>query len=268
MMSDIATNKRMAMVLVVVQAALLGTLLVYPNELVAILALVSFIAAALVWRFGYLIKPTIAKKTHVIEGFGKYEIPPSQDVVIKKHGNRYYAAAYLLVRFTQSSTEKSPEQIALARQSYERALSSLNYVYKISNMVCPVDLTDFVDRIKEKRSDAEAKLSELASLPSSSNQGSEMARLKREIESYEKQLEKILEGERPMRVMNFAMTCASSASRDEAISKAKQQAAEIKTVIASTLDTEVQHLKGDEMKNCFEWEHMLPEKNEVDEHLY
>jgi len=95
-----------------------------------------------------------------------------------------------------------------------------------------------------------------------------MARLKREIESYEKQLEKILEGERPMRVMNFAMTCASSASRDEAISKAKQQAAEIKTVIASTLDTEVQHLKGDEMKNCFEWEHMLPEKNEVDEHLY
>lgn len=268
MFNEVMTNKRMAILIVLVQFALLAVLIFYPNEIVVVAAILSFVAAAIVWRFGFMIKPAFAKHAHIIEGFGKYEISQAQDVIVKKHGNRYFAATYLLVNFTQSSTEKSADQVMLTRQGYERALSSLNYVYKISNMVCPVDLTGFVDKIKEKRSKAEARLSELASLPQSSNQGSEMARLRREIESCGKQLEKILGGERPMKVVNFVMTCASSPSRDDAISKTKQQAAEIKTVVSSTLDTEVKQLTGDDMKQCFEWEHMLPEKEGIDEFLY
>ncbi len=266
--SDLMTNKRMATTIVAVQIVLLAILVFYPNELIAIGAVASFVIAAAVWRFGFILKPILAKQANIMEGFGKYEIPPSQDVIVKKESDRYYASAYLLVRFTQSSTEKTPEQIALTRQSYERALSSLNYVYKISNMICPVDLSGFLDKIKERRSSAESRLSELQSLPPSTNQGADMTRLKREIESYENQLDKILEGERPMRVLNFAMTCATSHSRDDAVAKAKQQAAELKTVIASTLDTEVLHLGGDEMKRCFEWDHMLPEKYSIDEALY
>lgn len=268
MHSDLMTNRRMALAVAAVQIVLLVTLVFYPNGAIALAAVASFVLAAVVWRFGFIIKPILARQANVLEGFGKYEIPSSQDIVIKKEGDRYFASAYLLVRFTQSSTEKTPEQIALTRQSYERALSSLNYLYKISNMVCPVDLSAFGDRIKERRSNAESKLSELQSLPPTTNQGAEMARLRREIESYESQLAKILEGERPMRVLNFAMTCASSQSKDEAVAKAKQQAAELKTVISSTLDTEVLHLGGDEMKRCFEWEHMLPDKDNADEALY
>ncbi|MFH1393822.1 MAG: hypothetical protein ABII71_05690 [Candidatus Micrarchaeota archaeon] len=268
MHSDIVTNRRLAMMIVAVQLLLLGALVFYPDGLIAIAAIFSFIAAAAVWRFGFLLKPLIARQANILEGFGKYEIPPSQDIILKKEGNRYYAAAYLLVRFTQSSTEKGPEQIALLRQSYERALSSLNYVYKISNMVCPVELAPYVDDIKERRSKAETRLSELSSLPASANQGSDMARLKREIESCGSQLERIQSGERPMRVMNYAMTCASSLSRDDAIAKARQQAAELKTLVASTLDTEILQLSGDDMKRCFEWEHMLPGKDESEEFLY
>ena len=221
MHGELVTNKRFAAAVVAVQVVLLAAIIFTGNEAVAIAAVISFVIAAAVWRFGFLIKPAIAKSAHVIEGFGKYEVPDSQDVVVKKEGNKYYASAYLLVRYTQSSTEKTAEQIAISRQSYERALSSLNYVYKISNMVCPVDLTPYVDKIKEKRSNAETKLSELASLPASSNQGGEMARLKREIESCESQLERIQSGERPMRVLNYAMTCASSHSKDDAIARAR-----------------------------------------------
>jgi hypothetical protein len=135
-------------------------------------------------------------------------------------------------------------------------------------MVCPVDLSPFVDKIKERRSNCEARISELASLPSSSNQGADMARLKREIESCENQLSRIQSGERPMKVLNFAMTCAASNSKDDAIAKVKAQAAELKTVVSSTLDTEILHLKGDDLKLCFEWDHMLPSKDEYDEFLY
>jgi hypothetical protein len=258
----------MAVLIVLVQLALLGALLLFPNSLIAILAIFSFVLAAAVWRFGFLIKPIVARHANVLEGFGKYEVPSSQDVVVKKNGNKYYATAFLLVRFTQSATEKTPDQIAVMRQSYERALSSLNYVYKISNMVCPVDLTPHVNRIKERRSNAEARLSEISSLPASSNTGAEMALLRREIESCENQLQKIQAGERPMKVVNFAMTTASSHSKDDAIKKVKQQAAELKTVISSTLDTEVLQLTGDEMKRSFEWEYMLPEREESEEFLY
>jgi hypothetical protein len=135
-------------------------------------------------------------------------------------------------------------------------------------MVCPVDLSKHVEKIKERRSKAESRLSEVSSLPATANQGSEMARLKREIESCENQLERIQSGERPMKVLNFAMTCASSHSRDDAVSKVMQQAAELKTLVSSTLDTEISQLRGDEMKRCFEWDYMLPEKEEHEEFLY
>jgi hypothetical protein len=268
MYEDILTNKRMAIALVLIQLLLLGALIFYPNAFIAIGALLSFLIAAAIWRFGFLIKPILAKHSHLVEGFGKYEIPPSQDVIVKKIGNMYYATAYMLVRFTQSASEKTPDQIYVMRQSYERALSSLNYVYKLSNMVCPIDLTPYVDSIKERRSKAEARVSELTSIPPSSSTGSEIALLKREIDSCEKQLAKIQAGERPMQVLNVAMTCASSHSKDEAISKAHSQSAEMRTVIGSTLDTEVSLLKGDEMKRCFEWEYALPGRESIDDFLY
>jgi hypothetical protein len=268
MYNDIMTNRRLAMAIVLVQLLLLGGLFLYQNFFIAIAAVVSFVVAAAVWRFGFVIKPIIAHQTNVIEGFGNYEIPPSQDVLIKKEGNRYFASAYMLIRFTHSSTEKTPEQIAVMRQAYERTISSLNYVYKISNLICPVDITPYVDKIKEKRSSAESRLSEISSLPPTSNQGAEIARLKREIESFETQLERIQAGERPMKSVNYAVTCASSTSKDDAMAKAKQQAAELKTMIAGTMDSEVIPLCGDDIKRCFEWEFILPEKGHTDDFLY
>jgi len=268
MNSDIMTNRRMAILVALVQLALLTGLVLYPNFIIAVAAIISFFIAAGVWRFGFLIKPIITRQANVMEGFGKYEIPPSQDLIIKKDGNRYYATAYMLVRFTHSSTEKTPEQVASMRQSYERAISSLNYVCRLSSMVCPIDLSPHVERIKERRSNAETKLSEITSLPASSNQGAEMARLKREIESHSAQLERIQSGERPMRVINFVMTCAPGSSKDEAMVKVKQQATELKTVLASTLDTEVLPLAGDALKRCFEWDFTLPEKEKVDDFIY
>jgi hypothetical protein len=71
-----------------------------------------------------------------------------------------------------------------------------------------------------------------------------------------------------MMVLNYAMTCAASHSKEGAIAKARQQVAELKTVISSTLDTETIQLSGDDMKRCFEWEQMLPEKEESDEFTY
>ncbi len=259
MESEMLTNKRMAIAVVLAQLALLTILLVYPNLFIAIIALLSFVIAASVWRFGYLLKPIITRHAAVVEGFGRYEIPSSQDIIVKSQGDRYFATSYLLIRFAQSAIEKTPEQISLMKQGYERTLSSLRCACKISNMVCPVDLSGHSERIKESRSKAESRLSELESLPPSANSGAEITHLKREIESCSTQLERIMAGDRPMRMLNFAMTCASDRSMDAAMAKARAQAAELKAVLSGTLDCEVTVLAGDELKRCFEWEHMLPE---------
>ena len=169
MHSEILTNKRMAIAVVAAQLVLLAVLLLFPNPIIAILAALSFVAAASVWRFGYLLKPIITKQAGIIEGFGKFEIPSSQDIIVKKQGDRYFASSYLLIKFPHSATEKTPEQISLMKQSYQRSISSISSVCKISNMVCPVDLTKYTDRIKENRSRAESRLSELEALPPSAN---------------------------------------------------------------------------------------------------
>ena len=71
-----------------------------------------------------------------------------------------------------------------------------------------------------------------------------------------------------MRVLNFAMTSATSHSKDDAISKVKAQAAELKTVLSSTLDSEVNTLSGDDLKLCFQWDYLLPDKRASDEFLF
>jgi len=268
MFEDIMTNKKMAIGVMFMQLVLLFLIIIQGNWVLSLVALLSFLVAATIWRFGYVIKPMLCRQAHVVEGFGSYEIPPSQDVIIKKNGSRYYATAYLMVNFSQSSTEKTPEQLALTRQSYERAVSSLNYVYKLSNMVCPVDLKAHVDVLKERRGKAETRLSELLSLPPSANQAAEISKLRREIESYDTQLERIQTGERPMRVINFASTSAAGETKDEAMLKARQQANELKTVISSTMDTEVTVLGGDDMKKCFEWDYALPNEQQFGDIAY
>lgn len=84
MFNDILTNKKMALLMILVQIILLFALIIYQNIIVALLAIISFLFAATIWRFGFMIKPIISRNIHYIEAFGTYEIPSSEDVIVKK----------------------------------------------------------------------------------------------------------------------------------------------------------------------------------------
>jgi hypothetical protein len=268
MFSDMVTNKKMAIGILVVQAMLLFAIFLTGNLLFAILAIVSFVIASVIWRFGYMIQPILTRKAAITETFGNYEIPPERDLIVQKAGGKYLASSFVSLDFSQSSTEKNAEQLALMRRSYERAISSVNYTYKLSCMICPVDLSMHTNKIKEKRSNAESRLSELASLPSSANQAAEMSKLRREIEFFDTQLEKIQSGEKPMKAVNYAMTTAESGSKEEAMMRARQQALELKSLLASNLDSTINVLRGSQLKRCFEWERQLPDKEMFDDFRY
>ena len=61
-----------------------------------------------------------------------------------------------------------------------------------------------------------------------------------------------------MAVIAYAMTTATGASKEGAIANVRAQARQLKTIIANSLNVEVEWLTADEMLKCFEWERFLP----------
>lgn len=259
--SDDLTNKRFAMMTFAIELLALVLAVLTGSWLFVLAALVFMAITVGLWKYGYIMVPSLIARMRVVEVRDKYEIPPSQDVVLKKVGNKYYCSAFLMARVNESVTDR-PETAKSAMEYFEKAITSVKHVAKFSTLIYNIDLDRYVDRIKAARAKAETQRSQLAAAPQSANQLADMARFEREIAMYTKQLERVSTGERPMSVLSYIMTTASAGNRDEAMERARNQASEIKTVIASALDVDVVPLMGEDMKRCFEWEFTLPSERE------
>jgi hypothetical protein len=231
--------------------------LLYGNPLLPLIAAAFFTMTMLLWRYGYLFIPVITKATNIIEMRGAYEVPSTRDYIIKKNESGYYASKFLEVRFYESSMDKSGDEKRTMFESFERAISSLKYIVKISLMVSTLDLSKHIDEIKTKRSSAEAKKAKETKLARD-----ESLRLDRELAYWNRLLDRITQGERPVEVIAFASTTAFGLTRDEALSRVSRQSKELKTILSSSLGCDVRHLKDLDMLKCFEWEYFFPTTQE------
>jgi hypothetical protein len=75
---------------------------------------------------------------------------------------------------------------------------------------------------------------------------------------YEAQLARISSGERPLGLIAYAMTTGVGITKEAAVAVAKNQAAELKTLLANALNVEVSYLYGEDMKKCYEMEAIIP----------
>ena len=116
-------------------------------------------------------------------------------------------------------------------EAFERAISSLKYVVKISLLISAIDLSKHIEEIKTKRSSAESKKSKYTK-----DSSSESIMLDREIAMYNRLLDKITHGERPVELIAFASTTSFGLTREEAIAKVNRQAKELKTILSVHLD--------------------------------
>jgi len=95
----------------------------------------------LFWKYGYIMVPLLTQRTKVImmsdEGF---EIPPSQDVIVKNAGGVFYASSFLGIKIFESATEKTTEENIAYSQFFERAISNLKYVTKIAYLLYVEDV--------------------------------------------------------------------------------------------------------------------------------
>jgi len=214
-----------------------------------------FFLTLLIWKYGYWIIPFFTRGLRIIEIRDGHEIPPSQDVVLKKTKSGYIATMFLGITLNESASGKSEQQKALMMELFERALSSMRCVAKVCVMVDNIDMSDYIDKLKERRGLSETRLSQLHGRQGKS---ADVARIEREIAYYTRQIEKLGEGEKPMQVVAYAMTSADGQTREEALSRVRAQSGQVMAVLSNSLGSGVFVLAGDGMRRCFDWEFSLP----------
>lgn len=215
------------------------------------------VMALLFWKYGYLLVPLITQRTRIVTvDKAGFEIPPSNDVIIKSSGGVYYASAFLGIKIYESSTEKSQEENFSYNKYFERAISNLKYVTKIAYMLYVEDIGEKRKLIETKRAEAQLRLAR--ERDKAEPDVLKMDKFEREVALWDNQLNKLIKGVKPMGVIAYAMTTAAGVSKEAAVASVKAQANELRTVLANALNVEVKWLTADEMLRCFEWETFFP----------
>ncbi len=213
--------------------------------------------AILILKYGYLIIPILTKmfnKTAYVTG--EYEIPATEDVIVRKIGNEYCASVFLALKIYESTTAKSLEETIAYNEYFERAISNMRYVTKISYLLYVEDVSKKIRDLETKRAEAQLRLSREKEKPEPDVL--KIDRYEREVGMMQNEIDKIVKGEKPMGVLAYAMTTAKGVSKEAAIAQAKAQGRELRTALAQALTVEVEILTADEMLKCFEWERFFP----------
>jgi hypothetical protein len=223
----------------------------------AVLAGTGSLFGVLFWRYGYIMVPLITERAKIVmmSDLG-YEIPPSQDVVVKNANGVFYASAFLGLKIFESATEKTGDETITYNGFFERAISNIKYVTKVAYMLYVEDVGEKRKLIETKRAESQLRLAR------ERDKGQpdvlRIDKLEREVAVWDSQLTKLIKGVKPMGVIAYAQTTAVGLSKDAAMASARSQANELKTVLANALNVEVVSLTGDEMLKCFEWEKFFP----------
>lgn len=213
-----------------------------------------FLLSVALWKYGYLVVPVLVRGAKIVEVGRNFEIPESQDLVIGKKGGKFLATAFLSCRLYESASESGEGRRAALWGMFEKAISSAGFPFKVCCLVCPLELKNELDEIRAKRSLAESRREKI----SHGKHGAEIARIDREIAMWDRQIEKLTTGQKPLEVVFYLSTTASGITKDEAVGRARTQANELSIVVGSALSCEVTQLAGEEMKKCFWWEFFTP----------
>ncbi|MEW6749227.1 MAG: hypothetical protein AB1295_05975 [Candidatus Micrarchaeota archaeon] len=211
----------------------------------------------LFWKYGYLMIPLITERAKVVmmSDLG-YEVPPSQDVIVKPANGVYYASAFLGLKISESATEKTTEETIIYNQFFERAISNIKYVTKVAYLLFVEDVGEKRKMVEAKRAEALLRLQRERDKPQPDSL--KVDQYEREVAIWDTQLTKLIKGVKPMGVVAYAQTTAVGMSKDSAVASARTQANELRTVLANALNVEVVQLTGDEMLKCFEWDRFFP----------
>ena len=247
-----------AVTLVCLVGGLISVVLAFLVSPVFALASAVFFALTLfVWKYGYLLIPFFTKGLRIVEVRGEYEIPPSRDYILKRTKNGYYASKFLEIQFYESAMSKNEDEKRTMFEAFEKAISSLKYIVKITLMISTLDLSQHIEEIKTKRSAVEVKKTTGRGISPE-----DALRVERELAYWNRLLERISQGEKPVELIAYASTTAFGITREDAVARVSRQAKELKTILSSSLGCDVRELSDLDMIRCFEWDFFSPTTSE------
>jgi len=231
---------------------------------VIIIAVIFTGISALVYTIGYAVLPMITKFLKVTEiRAGGYEIPPSQDVILKNVGGIYYASMFLYARIFEAPVTAGAAEVARITEEetpymdlWERAISNIKFPFKTSMLLYVEDLTRYREEIQTKRATAQLRLGKEKEKPNSDPLV--IDRWEREITRQDELLAKLASGEKPMGLVTYIMTAAVGVTREAAVAQVKTQVNELRAVVSNALNLDMVILNGEDMKKCFDWEFAIP----------
>jgi hypothetical protein len=231
---------------------------VLPFKTIAIIiSAICMPLSLLIWKYGYLIIPLITKRANIVEVHDAgYEVTPAQDAIVKKVGNQYYASVFLHIKMYKSVTERSAEETMVYVDSFERAIAQIKFPVKIGTVLFAREIGKYKEDIETKKYVAIQRLQR--EREKAEPDPITIDRLEKEVAMYETQLARISSGERPLGLIAYAMTTGVGITKEAAVAVAKNQAAELKTLLANALNVEVSYLYGEDMKKCYEMEAIIP----------
>jgi hypothetical protein len=227
-------------------------------RIVAIIACAFFLLMdAVIYQVGFVILPFVTKFLKVREiRVGGFEIPPSQDVVLKNVGGVYYATAFLYGKFYESAVAGVQEEQSTYMDMWERAVASMDFPFKFCVITYLEDLLKFREDVETNRAAAQLRLGKEREKPRPD--AITIDKWEREVARQNEMLTRLSSGEKPLGTIMYVMTTAIGVSPEAATAAVKGQANELKATFSNALNVEILSLKGEDMKKCFDWEVAIP----------
>lgn len=224
---------------------------------VVAVCLLCLVLNAVIYQVGFIILPIITDILKVKEiRTGGFEVPPSQDVILKHVGGVYYAAQFQYARLYESATAGVQEEQTSYMDMWERAVSSINYPFKFCLISYPEDIIKFREDTETNRAAAQLRLGREREKPRPD--AITLDKWEREVARQNELLARLSSGEKPLGVLMYIMTMAVGVSPEAAIAAVRGQATELKATFSNALNVEISDLKGEDMKKCFDWEVAFP----------
>ncbi|MDP2717256.1 MAG: hypothetical protein Q8P02_00775 [Candidatus Micrarchaeota archaeon] len=227
--------------------------LVFGNALVLAFAAAFFALAVFIQRMGGVLLPVLLSGLKAVETRGGWSIRDGVAVISDK--DRFVASAFLEVDVAFSPSVQAEREPSYAA-SFEKALCALSFPAQFGLLVYALDVEKYRHDVLTRRLEAEMKLSRLRQAPKPD--AVSVAKTERELAMHTRLLERLSAGQNPLDVLYYVSTAAEGASEGQAISRAKLQARELKTLVANALNVPVRELSGDALKQCLDWRVALP----------
>ncbi len=224
-----------------------------------IMALLSMALAIIAFStkyYTYLYMPAFHMKNRniVLNGAEPFTMSPSGNTILVSEENGIYASSFVTIPIYKSGTEMEQEERLDFAKLFNRMLTVTKDTLKISSQLYLVNKDIYIERIRKRLEESEAKLRTIQQDPSN-HKGIERA--KGEATMWHNLMNNI-PSSKSEALITYAMVSAFGSNDEEASSIAYQRAEEVASGISAILGVSAYVATGDELLNYIEPDRMIP----------